>query len=86
MHFFGLLGTLMFVLGAMAIAYLGLEKLYYLNAGIRYRLITSSPIFYVSLTSMMLGTQLFTAGFLGELISRNSADRNHYEIEEKKNL
>lgn len=86
MHFFGLLGTLMFVLGAMAIAYLGLEKLYYLNAGIRYRLITNSPIFYVSLTSMVLGTQLFTAGFLGELISRNSADRNHYEIEEKKNL
>ncbi len=86
MHFFGLLGTIMFIVGAMAVTYLGIEKLYYLNAGIRFRLITDSPVFYVSLTSMILGTQLFTAGFLGELVSRNSADRNHYQIEEKKNL
>jgi len=86
MHFFGLLGTLMFIIGVIGVGYLGIEKLYYISAGIRYRLITDSPVFYISLTTMLLGTQLFTAGFLGELISRNSVDRNKYQIEEKQNL
>ncbi len=81
MHFFGLLGTLMFMVGSGLVVYLGIEKLYYLNAGIRYRLVTESPLFYISLTSMILGTQLFLAGFLGELVSRSASERNHYEIE-----
>lgn len=85
MHFFGLLGTLMFIVGSALVVYLGAEKLYYLNAGIRYRLVTESPLFYISLTSMILGTQLFLAGFLGELVSRSAPERNHYEIESFRN-
>jgi glycosyltransferase involved in cell wall biosynthesis len=85
MHFFGLLGTFMFIVGSGLVVYLGAEKLYYLNAGIRYRLVTESPLFYISLTSMILGTQLFLAGFLGELVSRSAPERNHYEIESFRN-
>jgi len=86
MHIFGLLGTLMFMVGFGIVVYLGAEKLYYLNAGIRKRLITDNPWFFLALTTMILGSLLFVAGFLGELISRNSPDRNSYEIEEKRNF
>lgn len=82
MHFFGLLGSLMFILGAIAVTILGVSKLYYMHIGMAYRLVTDSPYFYLSLTSMIIGTQLFLAGFLGELITRNAPERNNYLVEE----
>ncbi|WP_298663832.1 glycosyltransferase family 2 protein [Barnesiella sp. An22] len=81
MHFFGLLGSLMFVLGFIAVIVVGANKLYCLYSGLPYRLVTDSPYFYLALTAMILGTQLFLAGFVGELISRNSSERNNYQIE-----
>ncbi len=83
MHFFGLLGSLMFVLGFLAVATVGIIKLYRLYHGMPYILVTDSPYFYLALVTMVLGTQLFLAGFIGELIVRNSPSRNHYEIEEE---
>jgi glycosyltransferase involved in cell wall biosynthesis len=83
MHIFGLLGTLIFAGGFLAAAYIGIEKLYFLNQHIKARLVTDNPWFYIALTFMMLGTLLFLAGFLGELISRNSPDRNTYQLKEK---
>ncbi|MFA6830698.1 MAG: glycosyltransferase family 2 protein [Bacteroidaceae bacterium] len=81
MHIFGLLGSLMFILGFIAVIIVGAKKLYLMHIGAKYGLVTSSPYFYLSLTTMILGTQLFLAGFLGEMISRKSPDRNHYNIE-----
>lgn len=83
MHFFGLLGSLMFLLGFIAIVVVGAHKLYAMHSGQPYILVTDSPYFYISLTLMILGTQLFLTGFLGELIVRNSPRRNDYEIEAK---
>lgn len=81
MHFFGLLGSLMFLIGTISVIILGASKLYAMSNGLPYRLITDSPYFYLSLTAMIIGTQLFLAGFLGELISRNAPERNNYQIE-----
>lgn len=81
MHFFGLLGSLMFIFGFIAVIVVGVSKLYAMSHGMPYRLVTESPYFYLSLTAMILGTQLFLAGFLGELISRNAPERNNYQIE-----
>ena len=81
MHVFGFVGTLMFILGFLAVIIVGATKLYYLYSGVAHPLVTDSPYFYISLTMMILGTQLFVAGFLGELISRNSPERNNYQIE-----
>ncbi|HKL09149.1 MAG TPA: glycosyltransferase family 2 protein [Bacteroidales bacterium] len=86
MHLFGTLGTLMFFAGFLAAAWLGGQKLYFLWNNIKAPLVADSPIFYIALTSMIMGTQLFLAGFLGELISRSSSDRNDYQIEQKINL
>ena len=83
MHFFGLLGSIMFLLGFIAVIAVGANKLYNMYAGNHYILITDSPYFYLSLTSMVIGTQLFLTGFVGELIARNAPERNHYEIEEE---
>lgn len=83
MHFFGLLGTLMFLVGAVAVVVVGANKLYAMANGLPYRLVTDSPYFYLALTAMIIGTQLFLAGFLGELISRNAPERNNYQIERK---
>ncbi|MDE6265676.1 MAG: glycosyltransferase family 2 protein [Paramuribaculum sp.] len=83
MHFFGLLGSLMFILGFIAVVVVGGMKLYNLHVGNPTILVTDSPYFYLALVMMILGTQLFLAGFLGELIVRNSPGRNHYEIEEE---
>ena len=81
MHFFGLLGSLMFMIGFIALmVVLGL-KLASLYSGDLRPLVALSPYFYISLTAMILGTQLFLAGFIGELISRNSPNRNNYKIE-----
>ena len=73
----------MFFIGFLAVVIIGANKLYDLYAGNPYRLITDSPYFYLALTTMMLGTQLFLAGFLGELIARNSSERNNYQIEKE---
>ncbi len=86
MHLFGALGTLMFVVGFIAAVYLGSMKLFQLSRGIRMALLTDSPYFYLSLTAMILGTQLFLAGFIGEMIARNSPFRNSYEIENRINI
>jgi len=78
MHLFGLFGSLMFVIGFIAAAYLGAEKLYFLSQKVHAPLITDRPWFYIALTTMILGVQLFLAGFLGEMISRSAPDRNTY--------
>ena len=81
MHVFGFLGSIMFLIGFLAGGIIGAGKLYCLANGIPQRLITSSPWFYIALTTMLIGTQLFLAGFLGDLISRSSSNRNDYQIE-----
>jgi len=82
MHVFGFLGTIVFLIGFIAAFIIGADKLWCLSQGIPQRLVTSSPYFYIALTMMMIGTQLFLAGFLGDLISRSSLSRNDYQIEE----
>ena len=81
MHVFGFLGTIMFFIGFIAALWLGAEKLWALSQGIPMRLVTDSPFFYIALTMMMMGTQLFLTGFLGDLISRTSQGRNEYQVE-----
>ncbi|MEY2702794.1 MAG: hypothetical protein RLY43_1432 [Bacteroidota bacterium] len=77
MHFFGLLGTLMFCIGFGFALYLGIDKLFIHT---KARLITERPQFYISLTSMIIGTQLFLAGFLGEIILRTKSNEERYKI------
>lgn len=81
MHFFGVCGSFMFLIGLIAIIIVGANKLVAIYSGLPHPLVTSSPYFFISLTMMILGTLLFLAGFLGELISRTSHDRNKYNIE-----
>jgi glycosyltransferase involved in cell wall biosynthesis len=83
MHFFGFWGSVMFLLGFIAVLVVGGMKWYALATGTRSPLVTSTPYFYLALTTMILGTQLFLSGFLGELISRNSTERNNYNIEKE---
>ncbi len=78
MHFFGLWGTLCFLFGFIVFLYLTITKFFFDQTGM-----TERPLFYIALVAMIIGTQLFLAGFLGELISRNGPERNHYFIEEK---
>ena len=85
MHFFGLLGSLMFILGFIALIVVGATKLYNMWHGRPYILVTDSPYFFISLVTMILGTQLFLTGFIGELIVRNAPGRNHYEISKEIN-
>jgi len=86
MHFFGMIGTLMFALGFLAAAWLGAQKLYNLHHGIKAILVTSSPYFYISLTLMIIGSLLFVTGFLAEMISRISVDRNRYLVSKTVNI
>ncbi|MCM1033190.1 MAG: glycosyltransferase family 2 protein [Odoribacter sp.] len=86
MHFFGLLGSLMFILGFISVAVVGFNKLYNMHHGNPYTLVTNSPYFFLALTLMILGAQMFLAGFVGELIARNSQRRNDYEIDEELNI
>lgn len=86
MHFFGLLGSLMFFVGIISAIVLGVQKLIAVANGEVMRLITDSPYFYLSLCTIILGTQLFLTGFIAELIGRNSPTRNHYLIEEELNF
>lgn len=83
MHVFGFLGSLMFFVGFIAILIVGGIKLVALSSHMPAPLVTESPYFFISLTMMILGTQLFVAGFLGELISRNASGRNDYQIEQQ---
>ncbi len=83
MHFFGSIGTLTFFLGGIVSMWLIGEKIYNLYNHLTVRNVTDQPLFYFALTAMILGTQLFLAGFLGELIARNSPVRNNYHIEKK---
>ncbi len=82
MHVFGFLGTIVFFIGFLSAFLIGADKLWCLTFGIPQRLVTDSPFFYIALTMMLIGTQLFLAGFLGDLISRTSNVRNEYQIEE----
>jgi len=81
MHVFGFLGSVMFFIGFISAFIIGADKLWCLANGIPQRLVTSSPYFYIALTMMIIGTQLFLTGFLGDLISRSSTNRNDYQIE-----
>jgi glycosyltransferase involved in cell wall biosynthesis len=83
MHLFGMLGTLTFIFGFVMAAIVGFIKLVAVYNHILAHRVTDSPYFYIALTCMVIGTLLFLAGFLGELISRNSSDRNHYLVEEE---
>ena len=83
MHFFGVLGAFIFLIGFAAAIWLGVQKIIELNHGITGNLVTESPYFYIALTSMIIGAQFFLGGFLGELISRSASDRNKYQIEKK---
>ncbi|MFI3297460.1 MAG: glycosyltransferase family 2 protein [bacterium] len=83
MHFFGLWGSVMFLIGLVAIMAVGGVKLYALFNNTPAPLVTNTPYFYISLTMMILGTQMFLTGFLGELVSRSNTDRNNYHIAEE---
>lgn len=83
MHFFGLLGTFMMIFGFASAAWVGINKLIMLSRGIRAPLVTDNPYFYLAITCMIIGVQLFLAGFIAELVSRNSTERNKYFIEKK---
>lgn len=80
MHFFGTWGTIMFGLGSLMVVWLLGSKVYHLAMDESARLVTDHPVFYLALTAMIIGSQLFLAGFLGDLISRNSPDRNTYNV------
>ena len=86
MHFFGLVGTLLFFVGFSFAIYLGASKLYSAYHHHPARLITQRPSFYISLACMIIGSMMFLAGFIGELILRNSPVRNNYLVDEKLNL
>ena len=86
MHFFGVVGSLMFFLGLILVGVVGGNKFVHIVNGTRASLITDSPYFFLAITSMIIGTQLFLAGFLGEMISRNSQDRNEYKLDETINI
>ncbi len=81
MHLFGALGTLLFIIGFISAGWLGIDKLIAMSNNIKAPLVTSSPYFYIALTCMVIGSQLFLAGFVAELVSRSATDRNVYLIE-----
>jgi glycosyltransferase involved in cell wall biosynthesis len=83
MHFFGLYGSLMFFLGFMAVIAIGVNKLIAIIEHVKAPLVTESPYFYLALLTMVLGTQLFLAGFVAEIVARNSSERNNYKIEKE---
>jgi len=86
MHLFGSLGTLMFLIGFIMALYLGIRKLVFVSHNLRAPLVTDSPYFYIALTAMIIGTLFFLTGFLGELINRNSTERNNYLIKDRVNI
>ncbi len=85
MHLFGAMGSVMFMIGFMAAGFIGFMKLYKLYYGLAYDLVTNNPWFYISLTTMVLGTQLFLAGFLGEIILRTKNNEERYKVSKEIN-
>lgn len=83
MHFFGIMGVFMIMVGIAATIWLAIQKIIEIKHGIVGNLITNSPYFYIALTSMIIGAQFFMGGFLGELIARSTSDRNKYKIEKQ---
>lgn len=86
MHLFGAIGSLMFIIGFLAAAYIGISKLYHMYNDMKYSLVTNNPWFYIALTTMVLGTQLFLAGFLGEIILRTKNNEERYKIAKQINV
>ncbi len=82
MHLFGTIGTFSFLFGGFVTIWLIVEKLYIISTGIKPRDVVDQPLFYLALVSIIVGVQLFLAGFLGELITRNAAERNNYLVKE----
>ena len=83
MHFFGLWGSVMFLIGFIAIITVGAIKIYHLCNHMPAPLVTDTPYFYIAITMMILGTQMFLSGFVGELVSRSNVERNKYQIAEE---
>ncbi|RZT93308.1 glycosyltransferase involved in cell wall biosynthesis [Ancylomarina subtilis] len=83
MHFFGLLGSFMFIIGFLSSAWIGVQKLMSMSHGVKAPLVTDSPYFYIALTTMIIGTQMILTGFVAELVSRSSSDRNLYQIDKE---
>ncbi|WP_055091862.1 glycosyltransferase family 2 protein [Flavobacterium aquidurense] len=86
MHLFGAMGSLMFIIGFLLAGYIGVSKLYHMYNGMKYSLITSNPWFFIALTTMILGTQLFLAGFLGEIILRTKSNEARYKVAREVNF
>jgi glycosyltransferase involved in cell wall biosynthesis len=86
MHLFGAWGIFMFIIGFTAAGYIGVSKLYRLYNDLPYDLVTNNPWFHIALTTMIIGTQLFLAGFLGEIILRNNSSNQNYKIAEELNM
>lgn len=83
MHFFGFTGILMFLTGGFMTIWIIIEKLIQQSNGLKFRPVTDQPLFYLALLAVILGFQLFLAGFICEMVSRNSSERNHYNIREE---
>ena len=83
MHFFGVSGLLMFLIGFVMTVWIIAAKLVHQAQGMKFRAVTDQPLFYLALVAVVLGVMLFLAGFLGEMIARSSSDRNHYNIKEE---
>jgi len=83
MHLFGLYGSLMFFLGFLSVIVVGVNKLIAIIEHVKAPLVTDSPYFYLAMVAMLLGTQMFLAGFVGEIVARNSTERNNYKIEKE---
>ena len=86
MHLFGAIGSLMFIIGFIAAGYIGVSKLYHMYNNMSYSLVTNNPWFYIALTTMILGTQLFLAGFLGEIILRTKNNEERYKVSREINF
>ncbi|WP_348824397.1 glycosyltransferase family 2 protein [Flavobacterium aestuarii] len=86
MHLFGAAGSFMFIIGFFSAGYIGISKLYHMYMGMRYSLVTNNPWFYIALTTMVLGTQLFLAGFLGEIILRTKNNEERYKVSTEVNF
>ncbi|ABQ03149.1 glycosyltransferase family 2 protein [Flavobacterium johnsoniae] len=86
MHLFGAIGSIMFIIGFLSAGYIGVSKLYHMYNGMKYSLVTNNPWFFIALTTMILGTQLFLAGFLGEIILRTKNNEERYKVSREVNF
>lgn len=83
MHFFGLMGIFTFLVGAVISVWLIVDKVVAQSQGLKFRAVTDQPLFYLALVALLIGVQLFLTGFVGELVSRNSQERNTYNVKER---